>query len=325
MADGKYSLNSKEVTRKSEVKDEESLTIRGRLEKKKENSNKNKKRGKSKSNNKNLKCFQWHKEWHFKRDCLERKNKGNDGLKKNRDVVVASEEMDDDCYDSAGVLLATGTQTNGKGVLDSRCNYHVCPDKNLFFSVYMFFNGGEVMIGNNSLCKLIGLGTIRLKMFDGVINEVRHVPDLKRNLISLGILDQMGCTIKIESGVMKIIKGSMVIKKGTKNNGLYVLQRTAIIGEVSVSTSQNMNKTLMWHMRLGHMSENGLKVLESQGALRGDKLCPVKFCKVCVLGKSSRTSFKTAVHKTKGTLDQIYFDLWGPTQTVSLGGAKYFI
>ncbi|KAH9650610.1 Integrase catalytic domain-containing protein [Citrus sinensis] len=80
-----------------------------------------------------------------------------------------------------------------------------------------------------------------------------------------------------------IIKGSMVIMKGTKNNGLYVLQRIAVTGEVSVSTSQNLNKTLIWHMRLGHMSKNGLKVLESQGVLRGDKLCPVEFCEVCVL------------------------------------------
>ncbi|KAH9649106.1 hypothetical protein KPL70_025861 [Citrus sinensis] len=42
-------------------------------------------------------------------------------------------------------------------------------------------------------------------------------------------------------------------------------------------------------------------------------------------GKSSRTSFKTTVHKTKGTLDYIHSDLWGPAQTTSLSGAKYFI
>ena len=82
------------------------------------------------------------------------------------------------------------------------------------------------MMGNNSLCKVVGLGAIRLKMFDGVIrelSEVRHVPELKRNLISLGILDQMGCIIKMESGVMKIIKWPIMIMKRAKNNGLYVL------------------------------------------------------------------------------------------------------
>ncbi|KAH9657439.1 hypothetical protein KPL70_023077 [Citrus sinensis] len=221
-----------------------------------------------------------HKEGHFKKDCPERKNKEKDGPKRNGDVAVASDEKDDDGYDSAGVLLATGTQTNGKWVLDSGCTYHMCPDKNLFTS-YRLFNGGEVMMGNNSLCKVVGLGTIRLKMFDGVIrelSEVRHVLELKKNLISLGILDQMGCTFKMESGVMRIIKGSMVIMKGAKNNALYVLQGTTITRDVSVSTSQNLNKTLMWQIRLGHMSEKGMKILERQGVLGDNKLDPIEFC-----------------------------------------------
>ncbi|KAH9649112.1 hypothetical protein KPL70_025867 [Citrus sinensis] len=191
-----------------------------------------------------------HKEGHFMKDYPERKNKGKNGPKKNGDVVVALEKKDDDGYDSSSVLLAIGTQTN-------------------------------VMMGNNSLCKVVGLGAIRLKMFDGVIrelSEVMHVPELKRNLISLGILDQMGCIIKMEFGVMKIIKWSIVIMKGAKNNGLYVLQGTTITRDVSVLTSQNLNKTLMWHMRLGHMSEKGIKILERQGVLGDDKLGPVEFC-----------------------------------------------
>ena len=95
------------------------------------------------------------------KDYPERKNKDRDGPKKNGDAAVASDEKDDEGYDSAGVLLVTGTQTNGKWVLDSGCTYHMCPDKNLFSS-YRVFNGGEVMMGNNSLCKVVGLGTIRL-------------------------------------------------------------------------------------------------------------------------------------------------------------------
>ena len=106
---------------------------------------------------------------------------------------------------------------------------------------------------------------------------------------------------------------------------MYVLQGTAITGDVSVSTSQNLNKILMWHMKLGHMSEKGMKILERQGVLGDDKLGPVEFCEVCVLGKSSRTSFKTTMHKTKGTLDYIHSDLCGPAQTTSLSGVKYFI
>ena len=81
----------------------------------------------------------------------------------------------------------------------------------------------------------------------------------------------------------------------------------------------------MWHLRLRYMSKKGLRVLEKQGVFEDDKLGSLEFCEVCVLSKSSRTGFKTAVHNTKGTLNYINSNLWGPAHTVSLGGAKYFL
>ena len=73
------------------------------------------------------------------------------------------------------------------------------------------------------------------------------------------------------------------------------------------------------------MSEKRLRGLEKHRVLGDDKLGSLKFYKVCVLGKSSRTNFKIAVHNIKGTLDYIHSDLWGPSQIASLGGAKYFL
>jgi len=43
---------------------------------------------------------------------------------------------------------------------------------------------------------------------------VRYVPQLKRNLISIGVLEALGLKISIKNGVLKMIKGSMVILKG---------------------------------------------------------------------------------------------------------------
>ena len=53
----------------------------------------------------------------------------------------------------------------------------------------------------------------------------------------------------------------MIMKKN-KHNGLYVLQGIVVTGNVSVSSSLGLDKTLMWHLRLGHISEKGLRVLE---------------------------------------------------------------
>ncbi|KAH9752684.1 hypothetical protein KPL71_014795 [Citrus sinensis] len=324
MQDFKEALSSKESSKKSETKDGEGLSVRGRSEKR--DGWKGKKKGRSKSKNSALKCFHCHKEGHFKRDCPERKIKPKDANNRSGNAAVASEDSDEG-YDSAGVLVASNMQTEGKWVLDSGCTYHMCPHKNLFSS-YQPFEGGKVLMGNNASCKVIGIGSVRLKMSDGIIREldnVRHIPELKRNLISLSMLDKAGCCIRLESSSLKVIKGSLILMKGVMQHGLYILQGSAITGDVGVVIKQELDKTLLWHFRLGHVSESGLKELEKQGALGSDKISTVGFCEECVLGKSSRTRFKTAVHNTKGTLDYIHSDMWGPAQIESLGGACYFL
>jgi hypothetical protein len=47
-------------------------------------------------------------------------------------------------------------------------------------------------MGDNSPCEVIGMGTVQIKMFDAVVHtliEVRHVPSISRNPISLSTLD----------------------------------------------------------------------------------------------------------------------------------------
>ena len=78
----------------------------------------------------------------------------------------------------------------------------MCLNKNQFLN-YEAYDRGVVVMGNDAICKVVRKGIIRLKMLDGIIKElvnVRHAPDLKRNLISLGMLDKMGCLVKLESG-----------------------------------------------------------------------------------------------------------------------------
>lgn len=45
---------------------------------------------------------------------------------------------------------------------------------------------------NNALCKIAVIETIRIKMFDQTVrifSDIRHVPNFKKNLISLSTLD----------------------------------------------------------------------------------------------------------------------------------------
>jgi len=46
-------------------------------------------------------------------------------------------------------------------------------------------------MGDDHSCNIEGMGTVRIKMDDGIVRElkaVRYVPKLKKNLISVGAL-----------------------------------------------------------------------------------------------------------------------------------------
>ena len=111
-------------------------------------------------------------------------------------------------------------------ILDSGCTFHMTPNRD-WFSTYKPVYKGVVLMGSNSSCKVAGIGTVRIRMFDGVVRtlgDVRHVLDLKRNLISLSTLDTKGYKYTDEGGVLKISKGALVVMKGhQKISMLYVM------------------------------------------------------------------------------------------------------
>lgn len=56
-------------------------------------------------------------------------------------------------------------------------------------------------MGNDATPKVMGIGTVKIEMWDGVtrmLSDVRHVPTLKKNLISLGTLDAKKYVIQDE-------------------------------------------------------------------------------------------------------------------------------
>ena len=116
-----------------------------------------------------------------------------------------------------------------------------------WFSSYQEFNGGNVLLGNNMSCSVVGIGTVAINMFHGMtrtLKEVRHVPNLERNLISLGTLDESGYNFKAENGKLTISKG-VVVMKGQKRNGLYILEGHTLKGLVGSVLRTETNKTIL--------------------------------------------------------------------------------
>ena len=181
------------------------------------------------------------------------------------------------------VLSVSIGGSGGAWVLDLACSYHMTPRRD-WFTTYRSISG-EVRMGNNMTCKILGIGIVRIKMYDGVVrtlSNVCHVPDLRKNLLSLGIFDSQGYKYTGEGGVLRISKGGLVFIKEKLVNGLYMLQGNTIVGVATVSSLVDPD---LDNTHLGHMSEFGMSILSKQGLLHDRKIGKLDFCEHCVFGK----------------------------------------
>ncbi|KAL8490772.1 hypothetical protein ACS0TY_022680 [Phlomoides rotata] len=197
-------------------------------------------------------------------------------LKKNYpemedDIGTADAAVAADGYDSAEVLAISADRLKEELVLDSGCTFHMCPNECLFKNLEKL-ERESVLLGNGKSCKVKGIGSIRIKMFDGadkILSKVRLVPDLKRNIISLGSLTATGCKFRAEGDSILVLKGERVLMKGERMNDLYILDGKTVIG--SADSIVRSADTLLKHNRLGHEGEEGVDVLSMKGVCSSPK------------------------------------------------------
>ena len=82
-----------------------------------------------------------------------------------------------------------------------------------------------------------GIGTVLIKIFDGMmrkLKKVRYVHQLRKNLISFGALEALSLEISGRDGVLKMLKGSMC-DEGRPTNNMYYLKGTMITRQMASS------------------------------------------------------------------------------------------
>ncbi|XP_058192579.1 uncharacterized protein LOC131309885 isoform X3 [Rhododendron vialii] len=265
MVNNEYCNKDKQTHRGSSS---EALTVRGTPESKK-SSNKGSNMGCSHSRSRRAlssdkiardECAYCHKKGHRKKYCLTLQKHNRDTNNSQANLA----HLDDEDSNQALLGLSLVCQAV-QWIMDSGCTYHMCSNKD-WFSRMDIIDGGAVFMGNDHACKTHGVGKIRLKLHDGsirVLTEVWYVPDLKKNLISLGTLDSKGYRITLEGGILKVGNGARLVMKGTWQNNLYFLQGSTIVGGAATASSNvgkdTLDTTSLWHMRLGDAGDKAMQ------------------------------------------------------------------
>ncbi|KAL2243895.1 UNVERIFIED_CONTAM: Retrovirus-related Pol polyprotein from transposon TNT 1-94 [Sesamum indicum] len=241
-------------------------------------------RGRSKSRGKNkgkkeMVCWNCEKPGHMKSECRAPKKE-----KEGRTANAAMEEITD-------ALLLSVSNSSDDWIVDSGASFHSCSNKDIMES-YTSGDFGLVYLADNKPLKIIGKGDVRIKSTNGscwILHDVRHIPGLKRNLISVGQLDSDGFDTTFRDAKWKISWGAMTLARGLKSGTLYMAGGSSL----NIPFVGTVSQANLWHNRLGHMSEKGMNVLKSKGQLPELKSVEVGHCEHCVFGKQKRVSFLT--------------------------------
>ncbi|KAF7129820.1 hypothetical protein RHSIM_Rhsim10G0014000 [Rhododendron simsii] len=195
-------------------------------------------RGRSPSKQ-DIECHYCKKKGHMKRECLKLKfkeeNRAKHGDKKQENTTAVSSdgELVVVCDETCVNLVSQDTNW----VIDFGASFHVTSRAD-FFTSYNEGDFGCVRMGNEGLSKIVGMGNICLETNIGcklVLKDVRHVPDIRLNLISTGKLDDEGYNNHFGNGKWKLTKGSLVVAKGNKTCSLYMMKGKISKGAITLT------------------------------------------------------------------------------------------
>ena len=183
-------------------------------------------------------------------------------------------------------------------------------------------------MGNDIYCEITAIGKIKIVNYDNsivILTKVRYSPTAKRNLISLGQLESQGCWFQAKDFRLKVFCNGKEALAGEYRDTLYILDGKPVMEQAN-SAVKDVDKTMLWHSRLGHMSEKGLQLLAKKEMLKAEDIAVLKDCEHCVLGKFHKLSYKKGKHTSTERLEYVHSDLRGsPNVTPSLSKCQYYI
>lgn len=273
------------------------------------------------------KCFNCGKQGHRKADCWS--------LRSERTRREAS-SMDLD----GSLLMARVCGNNDlKDVwfADSGASHHMSPRRELFRN-FTPIEGDSfpIRLGNKDTVYARGQGIIDADFYlngctkTQTLVEALYVPDISKNLFSIGLSTDHGAIGTFEKYEMTLRKNNNVVARGWRPGvGLYRLHMKAIVRAEANIVSSIEAPLNVWHERFGHVSYRTVGGLARGNAVTGIevidqnlKIENESFCEACVLGKMSRQPFQDSTNRAKLPGELIHYDICGPMSIEALDGSK---
>src|SRR5262249_2064672 len=159
--------------------------------------------------------------------------------------------------------------------------------------------------------------------------NVLLVDNLKHNLLSISQLCDNGFKVTFCANKCPIerINNYQVCFEGYRHRNIYKINLDDFKNSSETCLYSQNDESWIWHRKLGHASMDIISKLVKGNIVKGLPNLDFqkdKICQACQQGKQTKNSFKSKdAISTSRPLELLHIDLFGPTQTLSLGGKKY--
>jgi len=116
----------------------------------------------------------------WKVDCIKAKGKKESKTGANLAQVVSTHantsqaggsNSDSSVFSFSITTPIVGLSGDSEWMLDTGASYHVCPKRDWFVS-FEKLDGCSVIMSDDHPCNMEGIGTVQIKMFDGMVREL---------------------------------------------------------------------------------------------------------------------------------------------------------
>jgi hypothetical protein len=146
-----------------------------------------------------VKCFHCHECGHLTTNCLhKKKNKIVSGAATGEALVSQFE------LDFALIACMASSASGSVWYLDSGTSFHMTGDKDSFIDLEEKDLRMHIEMGDDEKYSATSIGTITFQRESGKpfqLKNVMHVPGLKKNLVSVAMLEDRGYDVVFSSGI----------------------------------------------------------------------------------------------------------------------------
>jgi hypothetical protein len=293
-----------------------------------------------------VKCFNCNKLGHYAKDYMSppsqqrrrgifqasvatEEDKPQEEPQRRQTRAATKEQEQHKEYYLISALFSTITKSEKIWLIDNGASRHMIGFKQNLTNYQDKKFKAKVEIGDDGTYDIKVFGSTSFQFLSGNIfhiDEILYVPGLKKNLISVPVLESKGYSVDLSKGNILLLSSnedlSTAITIGTHECGLYKLSGQV----VQALVHETINPYELWHWRLGHLNYNAL--LGLQKTVTGMPIFSVEHnsvCKGCSLGKNIKKPYPLSNIKSNGILDLIHSDLCGPMSAPSMNVCIYYI